>query len=263
MLRAPQVPPAESAGFTITEAVADVGMVIVVDVGGQSVPELAELPVRQAIAHSIDREAWGAAVGQGFGEPTFQFFQEGSPWHLDDWEGYDYDPELARQLLADAGVEPGQIRLEMHTFGPFLLPAQVLQQMFSDVGIQMEIVQIAPGGMLAAFEAGLIPVGYTLMSASHPGTMWDTYFDADLPRNAWSQVAPGAEEARAAVDAAPTDELDAAYQDLLQVIYEEAWGIPVWANSTILGFDAERFPNVHGMDTVTQGISIRELAPSS
>jgi peptide/nickel transport system substrate-binding protein len=256
-----QAPAAEAAGFEVDQTVASIGLLTVIDVGGQSVPELADLRVRQAIAHSIDREAWRAAVGRGYGEPTFQFFDEDSPWYVEDWEGYDYDPERARELLAEAGVE--QLRLDNHAFGPFLPSAQVLQQLFGDVGIDVEITQIPPGTLLQSFEAGLIPVGYTVMSANHPEAIWNQYFDPALARNAWGEVAPGADEARAAVADAPTAELDASYQDLLRVMYEEAWAIPIWVNPTLLAFDAERFPNVHGSDFVVLGVSIRELAPSS
>jgi peptide/nickel transport system substrate-binding protein len=71
----------------------------------QAVPELADIRVRQAIAHAIDKEA---VVSQSLPEGT-EIATQFIPPTVDGWNPdvptYPYDPERAQELLAEAGVE--------------------------------------------------------------------------------------------------------------------------------------------------------------
>lgn len=73
-------------------------------IGLKNVPQLRDLKVRQAIAHAIDREGLvkqqlpeGATVAENFYPKTV------FGW-TDDVQKYDYDPDKAKQLLAEAGA---------------------------------------------------------------------------------------------------------------------------------------------------------------
>ena len=71
----------------------------------QAVPELADPRVRQAIAHAIDKEA---VVSQSLPEGTeiaTQFIPPTVTGWNDSVPTYEYDPERAQQLLAEAGAE--------------------------------------------------------------------------------------------------------------------------------------------------------------
>jgi oligopeptide transport system substrate-binding protein len=65
------------------------------------------IKVRQAFAQAIDRDAWVRDVQQGLGAPTQSFIPEGFPGYMksDQWA---FDPEKAKQTLADAGYPNGQ-----------------------------------------------------------------------------------------------------------------------------------------------------------
>jgi peptide/nickel transport system substrate-binding protein len=76
-----------------------------VGIGQKNVAKLRDLKVRQAIAHAIDREGLvqqqlpeGAEVAENFYPDTV------SGW-TDDVEKYDFDPDKAKQLLAEAGAQ--------------------------------------------------------------------------------------------------------------------------------------------------------------
>ncbi|ROR65069.1 ABC transporter substrate-binding protein [Agrococcus jenensis] len=73
----------------------------------QTVPELQDVRVRQAIAHAIDRESLvtqvlpeGTEVASQFIPPVVNGYNEGVT-------DYAYDPEAARELLAEAGFADG------------------------------------------------------------------------------------------------------------------------------------------------------------
>ncbi|MCH8311329.1 MAG: hypothetical protein IIB17_12660, partial [Chloroflexi bacterium] len=67
---------------------------------------------RKALLYSIDRDLIAASVTGGYGGAVFGGANPGLPWHQlhpeykDRWN-YDFDPDKAKALLAESGVEPG------------------------------------------------------------------------------------------------------------------------------------------------------------
>jgi peptide/nickel transport system substrate-binding protein len=70
----------------------------------QAVPELADLRVRQAIAHAIDRDAVISQSLPEGSEPATQFMPDTVAGYADDVTEYEYDPDRAKELLAEAGA---------------------------------------------------------------------------------------------------------------------------------------------------------------
>ncbi len=70
----------------------------------QAVPELADLRVRQAIAHAIDKDAVISQSLPEGSEPATQFIPDTVAGHADDVTEYEYDPQKAKSLLAEAGA---------------------------------------------------------------------------------------------------------------------------------------------------------------
>jgi ABC-type transport system substrate-binding protein len=76
---------------------------------------LAKKEVREAISYAINRDAIVGARGFGINTPAYQIFPEGYQGHLDEATvkgtpmepATGYDPEKAKQLLADAGYPNG------------------------------------------------------------------------------------------------------------------------------------------------------------
>ena len=69
----------------------------------QAVPELQDIKVRQAIAHAIDKDAVISQSLPEGSEPATQFIPDAVAGHADDVTEYEYDPEKAKALLAEAG----------------------------------------------------------------------------------------------------------------------------------------------------------------
>jgi ABC-type transport system substrate-binding protein len=69
---------------------------------------LAKLEVRQALSAAVNREALTKAFGYGLYTPAYQYIALGFKGRIDESEGVPhYDPEKAKQLLADAGYPDG------------------------------------------------------------------------------------------------------------------------------------------------------------
>jgi ABC-type transport system substrate-binding protein len=139
---AAQVDALESAGFDVL--ITEVLPVRVLDVNDSREPFDDPL-VTQAISHAIDRQALIDIANFGYGSPLWQPFPEGYVAHdpeLD--ELYPYDPDRARELLADAGYADGiDIELAVSTDNDPL--AEIVQQQLNEVGINTELVVTTPG----------------------------------------------------------------------------------------------------------------------
>ncbi|MBQ1770601.1 MAG: ABC transporter substrate-binding protein [Clostridia bacterium] len=96
--------------------------------------------VRQAIAYGIDKESVLAVAVEGHGTVCKTFFSSG--WgQATDLEGYTYDPDKAKALLAEAGVTGLEFTLyacdEVKK-----LAAQVIQDNLKDIGITVHVEEI-------------------------------------------------------------------------------------------------------------------------
>lgn len=114
-------------------------------------PALADLRVRQAIAHAIDRELLLSIILGGAGAvadtPIYA-----PDWALtDDLVRYDFDPQRARELLAEAGWDPNTTLVLRYPTGnkPRENAAPIIQQALAAVGIQVEL-QISDFATLTA-----------------------------------------------------------------------------------------------------------------
>lgn len=129
------VDPAEAAGWTVDQIQpGGFAGLMLFDRDGQLSEPLGKVEVRQAINYALDRPALIKALNNGIGEPTTQVFPVNGAGYdaaLDD--EYPYDPEKAKELLADAGYPDG-ITLNLPDFGNRDNYA-ILEQMLAESGI--------------------------------------------------------------------------------------------------------------------------------
>jgi peptide/nickel transport system substrate-binding protein len=71
----------------------------------QAIPPMDQLEVRQAIAHGLDRQGVVDAFYGGRGQVATQFMPPEVIGYADDVTTYEYDPEMSKQLLQDAGLD--------------------------------------------------------------------------------------------------------------------------------------------------------------
>ncbi len=130
--------------------------------------------VRQAIAHAIDKQRIidtfypeGSIVADQFMPPViFGYTPEVAP--------FPYDPEQAKALLAESGVElPVQLTISYRDVVRGYLPtpglvAQDLQAQLAEVGIEAEIVVMESGAFLDAADAGDLELHLLGWGADYP-----------------------------------------------------------------------------------------------
>jgi peptide/nickel transport system substrate-binding protein len=129
---------AEASGLNVVEGSGSTGWLEILDLEGDIVPALGDVRVRQAMNMAFDREAIGDAINVGRGYATSQLFTEESLEYVEGGDDrYPYDPERARELLADAGYPDGfDLTLPyLQSFGGQYIP--VIQQALGDIGIRV------------------------------------------------------------------------------------------------------------------------------
>lgn len=148
-----EVPPAEIRGIRDNPQFADQ---IVQDTQtstyyyafNATTPPFDDVKVRKAFAYAIDRKTLTEEVLSGVPQPAYSFIPPGIPGHLSAEEAGDaaqtFDPERAKQFLADAGFPNGQgfpeIRLAFNNNSAHSLIAERIQSdLKNNLGINITL----------------------------------------------------------------------------------------------------------------------------
>lgn len=190
--------------------------------------------VRQAINYAIDRELIVETIACGSGQAADAIIAPAVFGYSDPGD-YEYNPEKARELLAEAGYENGfetsiwvndnQTRIEV---------CQVIQAMLMDVGITCSVEVMEFGTFIQQTSAGEHDMGYFGWVTSTTDADY-TYYSLE---HSSQQGAPGnrtfvndetvdalVEQGRSVTDEA---ERLAAYEDLAAYLFELCNNAPVY-----------------------------------
>ena len=210
----------------------------------QSAPPLDNLQIRQAVAHAINREnILTTNYPEGAEVPT-QFLPETLFGYADDVTTYEYDPERARELIAESGVT--DLALE------FWYPTEVSRPYMPDPTANFQLMQadleavgftVEPVGapwnpdFLDATLSGGAPMyllGWT-GDFGDPDNFIGTFFQAQSPE--WGFDNP---ELRSLLDQAEIEtDQDARvglYEEANRLIMEELPGLPYASTQPALAF---------------------------
>lgn len=111
----------------------------------RSMPPFNDENFRLAVNHALDREALAVAIGGTWSYPVYQLFPEGYWAHSEGLDEYTYDPDLAREYLAAAEVEPRFTNVHIVDAAPPGI-TEAVTAMLAEVGITMESVQTEAAG---------------------------------------------------------------------------------------------------------------------
>lgn len=101
---------------------------------------LANAEVRKAVGYAIDKNAIVDALCKGFCEASTQWSLPGNVQYNSDIVGFPYDPEKAKQMLADAGYPDGfEVNLTCRADDLVVDSAQILAEQLAAVGIKVNL----------------------------------------------------------------------------------------------------------------------------
>jgi peptide/nickel transport system substrate-binding protein len=147
-LDGPAATEAEASGLDVLQIPTGFTALSLADLRGELLPPIGDLRVRQAISMAFDRQAIAAATYGGFADANSQIFERDAPGYQEDRaDEYAYDPERARELLAEAGYADG---FEM----------------------RIPTIQDAPDDLQPYIEQALGDIGITVVWEPQPGDVW-------------------------------------------------------------------------------------------
>ncbi|WP_019181444.1 ABC transporter substrate-binding protein [Microbacterium yannicii] len=217
----------------------------------QAVPALADIRVRQAIAHAVDKEQLVTQVLPEGTEVAREFMPPAVIGWNEDVTTYEYDPEAAQALLAEAGYNEAnpltlQFNYPVNVSRPYMPNPE---QIYTNLASQLEAVGIVltPVGedwnptyldrIQGGADHGIHLLGWT-GDYNDPDNFVGTFFAS--PGNEWGFE--NAELTQALTDArglATAEDQEAAYLDVNEQIMEYLPGIPLAHPVPTLAF-AER-----------------------
>ncbi|WBU57136.1 ABC transporter substrate-binding protein [Paracoccus sediminicola] len=104
----------------------------------KAVPPLDDVKVREAIAHAVNRQELIDGAMFGYGTPIGTHFAPHHPDYVDLTEQSAYDPDRAKELLAEAGVEDLTLRLALPPTPYARRGGELLAAQLRAVGIETE-----------------------------------------------------------------------------------------------------------------------------
>jgi peptide/nickel transport system substrate-binding protein len=247
---------AENNGLSLYFAPADVSnMFVILDTAGEVVPALGDVRVRQAMAMAFDREAILEQTQNGIGGASSQVFVgENHPGYVEGGDDrYPYDPERARELLAEAGYPDGFDLAIPWPADPAPYGGQfnsdlepILLQYLGDIGIRVtfEVVD-DPSGNNPNFGA--------LYRTQDPGAIF--IYSSGQGAEDWGRAF--GEEGNALLQqiiSGTKSESDEAWAEFGELALDEAWFIPlsqmtgaIWASQPDIQIDTSKYlyPGLH------------------
>jgi len=115
-----------------------------------------DVTMRQAVSCAIDRELIVDVILDGRGLTQTTVVNRGVWSFYDEMDGYTYDVDRAKELMADAGHAEGELTVELYApnASPYKDIAPIIQANLLEIGITVEIISLDEATFKADAQAG-------------------------------------------------------------------------------------------------------------
>ncbi|UVS80527.1 ABC transporter substrate-binding protein [Actinokineospora sp. UTMC 2448] len=217
--------------LTTTPVDFDYQGILLFDRAGVVTPELADVRVRQALNHAIDRKTMLEQIRRGKGAVTSQVFGADTVAYDESLDSYyAHDPEKAKRLLAEAGHADG-FELKMPRMTSIVSDAidASLQSDLADVGITLTWVDVDQGDALRRIFQDREFSGF-VMNNGQPATDWLAIKDLVLPGtfNVFGYTDETVRSLVPKIQAAQAEDALDELRALNRHLVEDAWFVPFY-----------------------------------
>ena len=112
--------------------------------------------LRRAVAHALNRDRINEILWGGEGTVSDGFTPDGLWWTPSDLAQYEYDPEKAKKILVDAGLEGTKLQLAAPSGDALRRFAELAQEDLNAVGLDVELAPVPQSEYYAKTVAGEI-----------------------------------------------------------------------------------------------------------
>lgn len=135
--------------------------------------------VRQAINYALDKQTFVDTIVEGRGTVANSYINSTIPGWSEEEEAYPYDPEKAKELLAEAGY-PNGFECSLYVNGDVRTrSAQIVQAQLAEVGITVDISTYEWGALLDSLNAGdheMFILGWSNTSFDADGSTYQLFY---------------------------------------------------------------------------------------
>ncbi len=192
--------------------------------------------LRQAIAHAVDKESMLIGAIEGAGVVVDNAIPRDCYGYSDKVTGYEYDPEKAKELLAEAGYPDGlSIQLKTMDSATYYKPTEVLQDQLREIGIDAEIQKMERGAYLtdvyenADYDMTVMSMVYSITDADAVYA----FFHSDMIKNGQNFFKCDIPELDELLDKGRTssdqEERKEIYEKVGQMLNDECVLVPLYA----------------------------------
>jgi peptide/nickel transport system substrate-binding protein len=221
-----------------------------------SLPQVADRAVRQAVSLAVDRQEIVDAVFPTGTKPATSVLASTTPGHVDLSDTLAHDPERAAGLLDEAGWVPGGdgvrekdgVRLTLEVLWAPVIgtnqPAlELLQQQLAEVGVEVTLREQPVAQTFTILQSGDFEGAWGNVTRADPDILRGSY--STQLANLYRLPASGLDELLTA-QAASTDpaEREHLVEQAQELLVDEAFTVPVVELQTTLGVS----PDVHDLE---------------
>lgn len=195
-----------------------------------------DIRVRQAVQHAIDKDLILETVLEGIAVDATGPVPQSANFYYGEVEANPYDPELARELLAQAGYPNGfDVTLYTYIGGPAVPVMTVIQDMLRQVGINVDLRALEIADWSQTVRSSEIPG--TFMRITRSGDPHEYLFSMlhseSIPQNNYGRYSNPELDKLIDTAGAITDDEERAhlYQEIQTLVVEEA--VNAWLFSDI------------------------------
>ena len=135
--------------------------------------------VRQAVNYALDKQTFVDTIVEGRGTVANSYINSTIPGWSEEEEAYPYDPEKAKELLAEAGY-PNGFECSLYVNGDVRTrSAQIVQAQLAEVGITVDISTYEWGALLDSLNAGdheMFILGWSNTSFDADGSTYQLFY---------------------------------------------------------------------------------------
>ncbi|MDR7185011.1 peptide/nickel transport system substrate-binding protein [Microbacterium trichothecenolyticum] len=215
-----------ASGWEVASNELDFHGLILLDRSGAMAPELADVRVRQAINMAFDREALLDVLQAGYGTLTEQVFPATSVGYDEALDStYDYDPEGAKKLLAEAGYPDG-FTLAMMSTPAFQTTFDLVAQQLADIGITVDYTDPGAGNFITDMLAPKYPATWMSLEQNPDWQLINFMIAPEATFNPFHSQDPQVDDYISTIQLGTPEEAEQATKDLNAYITHQAWFAP-------------------------------------
>lgn len=233
---------------------------LLIDRDGEVNPAMADVRVRQALNYAFDRETMFTEVNASNGEVTNQVFGTTSGAFIEELESrYPYDPDMAKQLLAEAGYGDG-LTLTMPAMPGLESTYAVVTQQLADVGITLQTEAITSQEVYTSITDKKYPMVWFQLFQGEAWVNINQWISTSATQfNPYGSTTPELQEMIDEVQVAG-DEAGEKAKAVNEYVTEEAWFVPWYRVNSLYYAD----PSVDVVTQTQQAVpSIYNFTPAS